>query len=374
MTSGAAPAPPAAAATSRRRLAEFGRALRAEGVQVGLEAVLAFVEAVALVGGPELYWAGRATLVSRREDVPAYDRVFRLFFSPFGGVPAPPPARAKPIVRVAANTGAGDPDEVAGHGPDVALASRAEALRRKSFALCTRAELAELARLMARIRLVAPERRSRRLRRARAGRADLRRTLRRAFRTGGEPIERAWRERRRERRRLVFVVDASGSMSPYSRALLLFAHAAVRSERRWEAYAFGTRLTRLTPMLAVEDPDAALRLAALQAEDWDGGTRIGESIAALVHRQEHARLVRGAVVVICSDGLDVGDPEVLAAAMARLRRLAHRVVWVNPLKEYRDYAPLARGMSAALPHVDVFESAHNLDALERLARALARLR
>jgi uncharacterized protein with von Willebrand factor type A (vWA) domain len=337
--------------------------------------MLAFVEAVSLVGGQDLYWAGRATLISRREDVPAYDRVYRLFFSPFGGVPAPPPARARPMVRVAANTGAGEPNQPAGDGtPDVALASRAEALRRKSFALCTRAELAELARLMARIRLVAPERRSRRLRSARAGRADLRRTLRRAFRTGGEPIERAWRERRRERRRLVFVVDASGSMSPYSRALLLFAHAAVRSERRWEAYAFGTRLTRLTPMLAVEDPDAALRLAALQAGDWDGGTRIGESIEALVHRQEHARLVRGAVVVICSHGLDVGDPELLAAAMVGLRRLAHRVVWVNPLKEYRDYEPLARGMSAALPHVDVFESAHNLDALERLARALARLR
>ena len=193
------------------------------------------------------------------------------------------------------------------------------------------------------------------------------------MRTGGEPMERAWRSRRPRRRPLVLLLDVSGSMASFSRPLAIFAHAAVRGRERVEAFCFGTRLTRLTPALAVRDPDEALRRAAEEVADWDGGTRIGEALKRFLDGWGHAGLARGAVVLICSDGLDVGDPEVLARQMERLSRLAHRVVWLNPLKENPEYAPLARGMHAALPYVDVFRSGHDLASLESVAAALESL-
>src|SRR5262249_25763343 len=187
------------------------------------------------------------------------------------------------------------------------------------------------------LRLAPPMRRTRRRQRARSGAPDLPRTIRRAFRTGGEPMHRAWRDRARRPRRLIFLLDVSGSMSAYSRALLVFAHAAVRSDRRWEAFGFGTRLTRLTRELSAADPDDALARAAEAVADWDGGTRIGETLKTFLDRYGHGGLARGAVVVICSDGLEVGDPDVLAAEMRRLARLAHAVVWINPLKGDPEY-------------------------------------
>jgi uncharacterized protein with von Willebrand factor type A (vWA) domain len=173
------------------------------------------------------------------------------------------------------------------------------------------------------------------------------------------------------RRRLVFVLDVSGSMTDYSRALLLFAHAALRADPRWEAFCFGTRLTRLTKVLAAAGPDRALRQASAEVFDWDAGTRIGESLAHLL--AGHASTVRGSVVVVCSDGLEVGDPEHLRAQMARLSRLAHAVVWLNPLQEHPEYEPLARGMKAALPYVDLFAGGHNLASLEELGSQLGRI-
>ncbi len=251
------------------------------------------------------------------------------------------------------------------------LASAVEILKEKSFARCTPEELAQLAELMARVRLAVPRRRSRRRQTARSGSPDLRRTIRRSFRTGGEPIERSWRERRTRPRRLVLFLDVSGSMASYSRALLVFAHAALRADPRWEAYCFGTRLTRLTRVLGSVDPDEALKAAATEVFDWDGGTRIGESLQAFLRTD--AEIARGSVVIICSDGLEVGDPSLLAAQMARLSRLAYRIVWLNPLKEDPDYEPLARGMAACLPYIDVFLSGHNLASLESLARDLVAL-
>jgi uncharacterized protein with von Willebrand factor type A (vWA) domain len=244
-------------------------------------------------------------------------------------------------------------------------------LRRKSFARCTPEELLALGPLLARLRLAVPVRRTRRRGPARTGSSDLRRTLRRALRTGGEPIELAWRARRRRRRRLILLVDVSGSMAAYSRALIVFAHAALRADPRFEAFSFGTRLTRLTRALATSSADEALRRASMQTEDWDGGTRIGETLKTFLDRYGHPGLARGAVVVICSDGLEVGDPELLRAQMERLHRLAHRVVWLNPLKENPDYAPLARGMQAALPRIDVFASGHSLGSLEGVASTLS---
>jgi uncharacterized protein with von Willebrand factor type A (vWA) domain len=337
-------------------LTGFGRALRAEGLSVGTGRIAQFCRAAALVGVEDLYWAGRATLVSRPEDTPVYDRVFRTFF----GRPEPPRAKHAPMrVRVEVED-------------EVGLASTAELLRRKSFARCTPEELAQLAKLMARIDLAVPRRRTRRREPDRTGLPDLRRTLRRSFRTGGEPVERAYRARRTRRRRLVLLLDVSGSMAEHSRALLVFAHAALRADRRWEAFCFGTRLTRVTRALATRDLDEALRRASDQVVDWDGGTRIGESLADFLDRFGHGGLARGAVVVICSDGLDVGDPDLLAEQMARLSRLAHRVVWLNPLKEDPAYEPLARGMKAALPYVDVFASGHDLASLEEVAATLER--
>jgi len=326
------------------RLVSFARVLRDEGVATDPGRVIEFCRAASLLAPEDLYWAGRLTLCSRAEDLPVYDRVFRSKFEV-----EPPRLRTVRVVK-----------EV------IALASEQELLREKSFAQMTDEELAAVAALMRRLRLVPPKRRTRRRESARAGSPDLCRTLRRSFRTGGEPIDRAWRERRRKPRRLVLLLDVSGSMADYSRALLLFAHAALRTDARWEAFCFGTRLTRVTNALARADPDDALRRASAEVFDWSGGTRIGDAVSGLIR----TRIARGAVVVICSDGLDVGEPDVLREAMARLARLAHRIVWLNPLKEDPAYEPLARGMQAALPHVDVFLSAHNLASLEAIGAAL----
>jgi uncharacterized protein len=325
------------------RLVVFARALRDEGLAVGPARVVDFCRTAMALPLGDLYWAGRLTLVSRPEEIPVYDRVFR------GVLEEEPPVRSVAVVE-----------------EEVALASRDELLRTKRFAELTREELVELAALMQRLRLNVPERRTRRREVARRGDPDLRRTLRRSFRTGGEPVERVWRARRRRRRRLVLLLDVSGSMADYSRALVLFARAALRADARWEAFCFGTRLTRVTRALAVDDPKEALRRAADEVVDWNGGTRIGDAVRALTR----TNVVRGSVVVICSDGLDVGEPEALGAEMARLGRLAHRVVWLNPLKEDPRYEPLARGMHAALPHVDVFLSGHNLESLERVGELL----
>jgi uncharacterized protein len=339
-------------------LTRFGRALRDEGLTVGTDRVLAFCRAAALLAATDLYWAGRATLVGRSEDYPIYDRVFQAFF---GGEPVEPPS-ARDQVRV----------QLEGT-VELALASPHELLRTKSFSRCSAEELAQLAQLMARVHVAVPLRHARRLAPARSGVPDLRRTLRRSFRTGGEPLDRGWRTRRRRRRRLVLLLDVSGSMADYSRALMMFAHAALRADRRFEAFCFGTRLTRVTKALAGGDANEALERAAAEVVDWEGGTRIGESLKRFLDDFGHGGMARGAVVVLCSDGLDVGDPELLRDQMARLSLLAHRVVWVNPLREDPAYEPLARGMKAALPHVDVFTDGHNLVSLEELGRVLGEM-
>ena len=166
------------------------------------------------------------------------------------------------------------------------------------------------------------------------------------------------------------ILDVSGSMAPYSRALMQFAYAAMTAGRRVETFCFGTRLTRVTRTLRTKDPDRAFHEIGRQVQDWEGGTRIGDSLKSLLDGWSQRAALRGAVVVLCSDGLERGDPVVLRAQMVRLRRLAHRVVWVNPLKGSPRYEPLARGMAAAMPSIDVFLSGHNLESLEQLGRAL----
>lgn len=183
-----------------------------------------------------------------------------------------------------------------------------------------------------------------------------------------------WSRRKVTPRRLVLLLDISGSMSAYSRALLMFAHAALTSGDSWEAFCFGTRLTRLTEQLKSVTPDAALREAAEAVLDWNGGTRIGESLKSLVDQWGQTRLLRGAFIIVCSDGLDTGEPDLLAEQMFRLHRLAHEVVWLNPLKGLAGYEPIARGMAAAMPYIDLFANGDDLASLEALSQRLTAVR
>jgi uncharacterized protein with von Willebrand factor type A (vWA) domain len=347
----------------------FGRALRRAGLSVETRRVTAFREASGRLAPPDLYWAGRATLVSRHDEIAVFDRVFGAFFG--GGRDERPPGLAVAARRRAVGLGStAVGSDGRGSRAEVAAASATEVLRRKSFADCTPDELASLHRLLTQLRLVAPVRRTRRRRLAPAGEPDLRRTIRRSFRTGAEPVELVWRARRQRPRRIVFLLDVSGSMAAYSRALLVFAHAAVRADRRFEVFAFGTRLTRLTPALDTLRAGEALRRATDAVADWEGGTRIGPSLRAFLDGFGRPGLARGAVVVVCSDGLEVGDPALVGEQMRRMSRLAHRVVWINPLRASPEYEPLARGMAAALPYVDVFASGHSLESLEEVTRAI----
>jgi len=350
------------------QLVLFARRLRDAGLTVGTGAVADYCRAAALVGPERLYWAGRATLVARHEEIPVYDRVFRGFFGPDAPAPrrAPRAARAlRPVDVRDAEAPAGDEEPPAG-----GLASRVELLRHKSFDRCTREELDELAALASAFARSLPARRSRRRRPARAGSLDLPRTLRRALRTDGEPFDRRFRDRSSTPRRLVLLLDVSNSMSAFSRGPLVLAHALLCVRPHTQVFCFGTRLTSITRALAARDPDEALAHAADEVYDWDGGTRIGESLKAFLDGGGHRGSARGAIVLICSDGLDVGDPELLQAQMERLARLAHRVVWLNPLKRHPAYQPLARGMQAALPSIDVLASGHNLASLVEVAARL----
>jgi uncharacterized protein len=357
----------------------FVRTLRGAGLHVPGGAPARYAEALAALGlerRDHVYWAGRATLVRRPEDVAAYDAVFGAFWLGRTARGAPPKTDA-----VAVAVAADDPDATTDDTEDATDAqeivqlrySPAEVLRHKDFAECTPAELAEAHRLMAAVRWSGSRRRTRRRRpaRRRGTWPDLRRTVRHALRTGGEPVRRRWLEPSDRQRRVVFLCDVSGSMTPYARALLRFLHAVASGRRRVEAFTMGTRLTRVTRALSVRDPDAALAQAAGTVPDWSGGTRLGEVLAEFNDRWGVRGLARGAVVVILSDGWDRGDPVLLGAEMARLARVAHEVVWANPLKASPGYAPLVRGMAAALPHVDRFVEGHSLGSLEELAQLLA---
>jgi hypothetical protein len=255
------------------------------------------------------------------------------------------------------------------------VGSDAAVLRNKSFSACTPAELAALRRIMAQIRLAPPRRRTRRTAPARAGHApDPRRTVRETMRMHGEPSRLYWRRRRVRPRPLILILDVSGSMADYSRNLLQFAHSAKHANARVEAFCFGTRLTRITRALERRRIDEAMAQAAMTVFDWEGGTRIGDSLDEFVRGFGRRGVCRGGIVVICSDGLDRGDPRVLAAAMERLSRLCHRIVWMNPHKGTNaEFRPSTVGMMAAAPHIDLLLSGHDLLSLEELAARLPEL-
>jgi uncharacterized protein len=356
----------------------FGRVLRRMGLPAGPDRVVEFVRAVEeldVTRREDVYWAGKVTLCSRPEDLELYDHAFRLFWD--GEEPRrivqPPKFRlslsgakdsAQPPKKTVEKSERGEEAVMLRYSP-------VNVLRKKDFADCTPEEFAELYRLMTDLNLSGDLRKGRRLGPAPRGRRDARRTLRDALRTGGEPLRHRYRKARDQPRRVVLLCDVSGSMASYSRALLRFMHASVASGEPVEAFVLGTRLTRVTRELADRDPDRALGEASRAVQDWSGGTRLGDTIKEFVDLWGQRGMARGAAVVILSDGWDRGDVEVLAESMERLARLARRVIWVNPLKAKPGYRPLARGMAAALPHVDVFLSGHNFESLEELARAIS---
>ncbi|WP_034483685.1 vWA domain-containing protein [Actinomadura oligospora] len=359
----------------------FARTVRAAGGRADperVQAMLAALDHLDVLDPRDVYWAGRLTLCADPEDLPRYDRCFAAYFSGRTAVPrprrTPPPAVvravvvAPPVPDPPSDDGSAAPDDVS-----VASASGVEVLRHRDVSRLGPDERAEINRLIAVLGASAEPRRSRRLAPASAGRLDPARTVREVLRRGGEPAVLRRRAPRVRPRRLVLLVDVSGSMAPYADALLRFAHAAVRagtSGRRVEVFAVGTRLTRVTRELAARDPDAAMRAAADAIPDWSGGTRLGEELKEFLDRFGQRGMARGAVVVVASDGWERGDAALLGEQMARLARLAHRVVWANPHKARPGYAPLTAGMAAALPHLSAFTSGHSLAALEELARLI----
>jgi uncharacterized protein with von Willebrand factor type A (vWA) domain len=367
-------------------LIEFGDELRDAGIAVGTGDAMTYVQAVSLLNPADLgdvYWAGRGTLVSRRDLIPTYDRVFKNFFLDVG---TQGDSELKAMMRATTSTAATlevpspDPGEGEESTEEEAqlgyMASGAQVWRNKAFAACTDQELATIRRIVSDIKLTPPRRRTRRTITAKNGpRLDPRRMARETMRSHGNPT-RLFRQKRRLRiRPLVFILDVSGSMSDYSRNLLQFAYSARRAADKVEVFCFGTRLTRITRSLDRRKPDDALNLAATAVFDWDGGTRIGQSLDQFIKRWGRRGLSRGSIVVICSDGLDRGDPALLESAMEKLSRLSHRIVWMNPHKgDVKDFRPNSLGMMVADPFIDETFSGHNLASLEQFAEKLRELR
>ena len=370
--------------TVERMAVAFVVALRTAGLPVALGSVITFTEALAAVGLESrqyVYWAGRAVLVRRPEDIALYDRAFAAFWLARMSGAEPGPEMVQHIT-LALDAGDDDDPPAEAEGDDSptdeTLAVRwsgHEVLRDKDFAEYSSEEFAEAREVMASLRLNGSPRRCRRMVPATGsrmrGRPDLRRTVRQALRSDGVPIRRYFLTESLKPRRIVLLCDVSGSMESYARALVRFCQAAVVGRGRVEAFALGTRLTRITRELSSRNPDEALAKAAKRVLDWSGGTRLGEGMRAFNDQWGVRGMARSAIVVILSDGWDRGEPELLAEQMARLHRVAFRVIWVNPLKAAPGYAPLARGMAAALPYVDAFVEGHSLASLQELAAVIA---
>jgi uncharacterized protein len=356
-------------------LAAFAVALRSAGVPITTDRTSEFLRAADLAGAADraaVYWAGRATLCGCLDDLERYDQVYAAWFG--GQVLRPRTERSSTRGRSQAPLGTGDPDnEQVGDGVAVhASASSLEVLRTRDIAELSPAERAALATLFATLRPRPPRRSSARRRPSRRGEIDARRTLRAEFRNAGEPVRLNHRARSPRPRRVVLLVDVSGSMSPYADSLLRFAHVVTTGNRsRTEVFTVGTRLTRVTRAMRLRDGDVALKAAGSAVPDWSGGTRLGETLQVFLDRWGQRGLARGAVVVMMSDGWERGDAALLGEQMRRLQRLAYRVVWANPHRGRPGYVPIQSGIVAALPHVDDFVAGHSMAALEQVLEAVA---
>ena len=396
----------------------LGVALRSAGLPAGPDRCERLARAVTVMGAStiaELHACALATMVSDPSQVDTFERVFaELFAAAAPGQPGPAAPQQGMTMESAESPSSADPPSAQGGSgelppvlrqvdadssgsssesdsqeelPEVPairrVASATERLRGRDFAQLSPAELRQLAVLMRELTIAVPPRRTRRYRPRKDGvRLDMRRTLRQARRTGGEPVTIARRAVRARPRRLIVLCDISGSMEPYARALLLLMYVASRAtgslsessrgaiRPRTEVFTFATRLTRLTPFLAAASPETMLAKAGEAAPDWAGGTRIGATLREFNDRYGARGMARGAIVLIISDGWDTGDPAVLGAQMARLHRIAHRIVWANPRTQSSRYRPEVGGMAAAWPYCDAVVSAHNFEALDDLLAAL----
>jgi uncharacterized protein len=359
-------------------LVSFGRRLRRAGVPASPDRVQAFIDALDQVGAGDpvdVYWAGRVTLCASLDDVARFDRVFAELF---GGRRQD---RATDAARRVVRVGPAATADAAGQGADeadedavtmVVHASRQERLRHRDIADLDAQERAELHRLLAAFRLPGESRRTRRYQRAHRGVLDRTATVRGLLHAGGEPARLRHRRHRTRPRDVVLLADVSGSMGVYAEVLLRFAHATVRGHQaRTEVFTLGTRLTRVTRALELRDPDLAMRAIGRTVPDWAGGTRLGDTLKQFLDQWGQRGLARGAVVVVLSDGWERGDVAVLGDQVARLHRLAHRVVWANPRAGRDGFTPSAGGMAAALPWCDDLVAGHSLAALEHLARVVA---
>jgi uncharacterized protein len=355
----------------------FTRALRAAGVPVTQDRAHGYLAAVALIGLDDAagtYAAGRATLCASPDDLARYDQVHEAYFNSRDGLPRPRPATAASPASpdLPLDDGAG---AEAGSEADAvrALASDTEVLRHRDVASMSAAEKHRLATMIATLRPRPPMRRTSRRAPWHRGSVDASRTLRASLRRMGEPANIEWRRRGRKPRRVVLLIDVSGSMSGYADALLRLAHRITHaaSPGAVETFTVGTRLTHLTRAMRSRDPERALVAAGDTVPDWLGGTRLGETLAAFLDRWGQRGLARGAVVVIFSDGWERQDPALLAEQVARLRRITHRVVWVNPHRGKAGYEPVQQGVQAVLPHVDDFIAGHSLATYDELLEVVA---
>lgn len=364
---------------------EFGQKLRESGLSIGSDDIISFCRGIAELNPTDIvdiYWSGRTTLVHRKDQILTYDAEFRAFFL---DVKADEQDVRK--VKIKASWNANSVLEIPSVEPGAPglgeeeskmglMASRSQIWRSKAFAECTPRELATLRKIISTLRLSPPVRRTRRLRTTTKGsQLNMRKMVREMMRSQGELKELSFNKRKFRIRPIIFILDVSGSMAEYSRNLLQLAYSARRANARVEVFCFGTRLTRITKSLNRRTPDEAMALAGNSVLDWDGGTQIGDSIRTYVKDWGRSRVGRGSIVVICSDGLDRGDPEVLSKAMEDLSRLTYRVFWMNPHKlDVLNYQPNTLGMMVSAPFVDEVVSGHNLKSLEEFSRKLMAVR
>jgi uncharacterized protein with von Willebrand factor type A (vWA) domain len=356
----------------------FARALRAAGLPVTADRERTFLVAVTETGLAErrhVYWAGRATLTTSPADVERYDQVFTAWFS----FEQPThQRRAEPEFPPAARASLEEGEQGEGQESEESVRARSsaqEVLRHRDVAALTREERQSLARLFGRLRPRPPRRRARRHVRSRSGAVDGPATLREQLRRMGEPGRIHHRRRGTRPRRIVLLIDVSGSMSAYADSLLRLAHTFVQAagpRGTVEVFTMGTRLTHVTRALRERDADQALIAAGKAVPDWSGGTRLGESVGAFLDRWGRRGMARGAVIVVFSDGWEREGTELLGEQMRRLAALAHRVVWSNPHRGKAGYEPVQQGIVAALPHVDDFVAGHSLATFEELIEVVAR--
>ncbi len=364
---------------------EFAQDLRFHGLVIGSDDVITYLSAISVLDASDImdvYWSGRIALVRKKDNIPLYNKRFQAFFLDIGE--NEPDAR-KVKLKSSANAGAtlevpnveqGLPGEVIEDETRLGyMASAADISRHKAFADCSDEEINRFRKLISMLKVSPPKRRTYRTQTTPKGKVlDMRRMARETMRSLGEPKDLMYIKRKEKLRSIVFILDVSGSMADYSRNLLQLAYSARRANTKVEVFCFGTRLTRITKSIDKRTPDEAMRLAGESVLDWDGGTRIGDAIAAFVKESRRSRLGRGAIVVICSDGLDQGEPQALDKAMQTLSRLAHKVIWVNPHKgDNEDYKPNTIGMMIADPYIDRVFSGHNFKSIEEFARELSRM-